>query len=275
MFVEERHALILEELNKNGKVRVKELSEKFSVTEDLIRKDLHTLEEAGKLKRKYGGAVLIKQNVHREVAAQRKNLNTAAKKEIAQLAYSLIQPGTIIFLDISTTSIQLARLIAQNNLPITVVSNMLEVIEVLAHSDVNVVMIGGELDYGRDGFIGTLAYNMLKNFRFDQAFIGVVGVDLDENEVTTYMANEGLTKELVIKNSKQAFMLCEKDKLNQQGNYKFANLSDFKGCIFEGPISKTRLKQFKEYNVDIYIKNQTAHANRGERIEIDETNRNQ
>ena len=44
MFVEERHALILDELNRNGKVRVKDLSEKFSVTEDLIRKDLHTLE---------------------------------------------------------------------------------------------------------------------------------------------------------------------------------------------------------------------------------------
>lgn len=165
MFVEERQMQILEELQQNGKVRVKDLSEKFSVTEDLIRKDLHTLEDAGKLKRIYGGAIVLKKNVHREVAAQRKNVNTESKKHIALKAYSLIKPGTIIFLDISTTSVQLAQLIAQNNLPVTVVSNMLEVVSVLAHSEVNTIMIGGELDYGRDGMIGTLAYEMLKRFR--------------------------------------------------------------------------------------------------------------
>ncbi len=251
MFVEERHALILDELNRNGKVRVKDLSEKFSVTEDLIRKDLHTLEEAGKLKRKYGGAILIKQNVHREVAAQRKNVNTEAKRKIANIAYSLIQPGTIIFLDISTTNIELAKILAQNNLPVTVVSNMIEVVQILSHSEINVIMIGGEFDYGRDGFIGTMAYNMVKNFRFDQSFIGVVGVDLDENEVTTYMANEGMLKTLVIENSKQTYMLCENAKLNQQGNYKFAKVSDFTGCILEGPISQERKKQFKEEQVNV------------------------
>lgn len=92
---------------------------------------------------------------------------------------------------------------------------------------------------------------MVKNFRFDQSFIGVVGVDLDENEVTTYMANEGMLKTLVLENSKQTYMLCENAKLNQQGNYKFAKVSDFTGCILEGPISQERKKQFKEEQVNV------------------------
>ena len=49
MFVEERQSLILEELHEKGKVRVKELSERFQVSEDLIRKDLTALEEKLKL----------------------------------------------------------------------------------------------------------------------------------------------------------------------------------------------------------------------------------
>ena len=252
MFVEERQMQILEELQQNGKVRVKDLSEKFSVTEDLIRKDLHTLEDAGKLKRIYGGAIVLKKNVHREVAAQRKNVNTESKKHIALKAYSLIKPGTIIFLFILTTSVQLAQLIAQNNLPVTVVSNMLEVVSVLAHSEVNTIMIGGELDYGRDGMIGTLAYEMLKRFRFDQAFVGVVGVNLDENEVTTYMANEGMTKRLVVQHAKERYMLCEVEKLNEEGNYKFADVSEFTGCILGYPISKERKAQFQELNVEVF-----------------------
>ena len=58
MFTEERQSAIEKCLRENGKVKVKELSEMFQVTEDCIRKDLKTLENAGKLKRTYGGAIL-------------------------------------------------------------------------------------------------------------------------------------------------------------------------------------------------------------------------
>ena len=51
MFVEERHALIIQELKENGRVKVKELSAKFKVSEDLIRKDLALLAQQGKLKK--------------------------------------------------------------------------------------------------------------------------------------------------------------------------------------------------------------------------------
>lgn len=47
MFIEERQESIEKVLREQGKVRVKELSEMFQVTEDCIRKDLKTLENAG------------------------------------------------------------------------------------------------------------------------------------------------------------------------------------------------------------------------------------
>ena len=58
MFVEERHQEILRLLNENEKVKVKELSKRFEVTEDCIRKDLASMEAKNLLKRTYGGAVL-------------------------------------------------------------------------------------------------------------------------------------------------------------------------------------------------------------------------
>ena len=51
MFIEERQIAIEKVLREEGKVRTRELSEMFQVTEDCIRKDLKTLENAGKLKR--------------------------------------------------------------------------------------------------------------------------------------------------------------------------------------------------------------------------------
>ena len=57
MLARERQNKIVEIVNREGSVLVKELSELFKVTEDSIRKDLSALEKKGLLKKTYGGAI--------------------------------------------------------------------------------------------------------------------------------------------------------------------------------------------------------------------------
>lgn len=251
MFVEERQALIIKELQEKGRVKVKELSAKFKVTEDLIRKDLTALEERGQLKKTYGGAVRMKENVHRELASQRKTINPEAKRKIAKKAMSLIKDGYIVFLDISTVNIELARMIAESRTKATFVTNMLDVVNILAKSDVRVVFIGGEFDYGRDGFVGSMALEMIKNFRFDISFMGVVGVDIHENSVTTYMANDGIMKKEILAISRNSYMMCEFEKLKQFGNYKYAGLDEFTGIILDKEADSDLTEILKKYDMEI------------------------
>lgn len=251
MFVEERQNLILEELRKNGQVRVKDLAERFDVTEDLIRKDLNVLENAGHLKRKYGGAVPVKQNLQRILASKKKIPNMDAKRIIARKAFDLIEPGMMVYLDISTSNVVLAKLIADSDLPITIVTNMVEIMSILSHSTKTVIAIGGELDYGREGFIGPVAYETLKNFRFDLAFVGAVGVELDANAVTILTAAEGLTKKLLLENSVKAYLVCEEEKLRSQGNYQFAKLDDFDGFITDQELNPEAEEVFASHLVQV------------------------
>ncbi len=251
MFVEERQALIIKELQEKGRVKVKELSAKFKVTEDLIRKDLTALEERGQLKKTYGGAVRMKENVHRELASQRKTINQEAKRKIAKKAMPLIKDGYIVFLDISTVNIELARMIAESRTKATIVTNMLDVVNILAKSDVRVVFIGGEFDYGRDGFVGSMALEMIKNFRFDISFMGVVGVDIHENSVTTYMANDGIMKKEILAISRNSYMMCEFEKLKQFGNYKYAGLDEFTGIILDKEADSDLTEILKKYDIEI------------------------
>ena len=97
MFLEERQEKILEILAETGKVLVKELAEKFGVTEDSIRKDLSTLEQDGKLKRTYGGAVAIREKIQVAEAAKRRTLDVDAKRKIAATAIKLIKPNDMIY----------------------------------------------------------------------------------------------------------------------------------------------------------------------------------
>ena len=251
MFVEERQSLIIEELHEKGRVRVKELSERFKVSEDLIRKDLSALEDKGLLKKAYGGAVMIKENVHRKVASQRKNVHTEEKRRIAKKALEYIKDGDIIYLDISTVNIELAHLLVRDHRQVSVVTNMLDVVNILVKSDLSVTFIGGELDYGRDGFVGSLALAMVNNFRFDKAFMGVVGVDCHENAVMTYMANDGLMKKNVVHHSRESYMMCEGEKFSQVGNYKYAQIEDFSGIITSPTDNRDLAKCLDTYNVEL------------------------
>ena len=52
----DRHQCILRELEEKGSVRVSELTQRFGVSIETIRRDLEYLEERGLLRRVHGGA---------------------------------------------------------------------------------------------------------------------------------------------------------------------------------------------------------------------------
>ena len=252
MFVEERHNLIISALEKTGRIKVKELSQEFGLTEDSIRKDLAALEKKGLLKRVYGGAVKNRINTHSLYVEQRKNIDSDIKCKIAENAMKLIKDDYVIFLDISTSNIELAKLLAVSSLNVTVVTNMIEVMLQLAvPTSVNTIFIGGEFDRGKDGFVGALAIDSLKNFKFDIAFMGVVGIDMYNNNVLTYMPDDGMTKKAVIESSRKKYMVMEAAKFNMDGSFKYASVDSFDGIITEKEPENSVLEQLKDYNLEL------------------------
>ncbi|MDD6460135.1 MAG: DeoR/GlpR family DNA-binding transcription regulator, partial [Absicoccus porci] len=129
MLAQQRQEAIVEEVNEKGSVLVKELAIKYNVTQDSIRKDLNILQKQGLLKKTYGGAVRIRKKIAVQdlVASKRISKNRAAKQAIAQRAYHLIEPNDLIFLDLSTSNLELARLLMENDKGATIVTNMLDI----------------------------------------------------------------------------------------------------------------------------------------------------
>ncbi|WP_053242945.1 DeoR/GlpR family DNA-binding transcription regulator [Clostridium sp. DMHC 10] len=198
MFAQERHNEILNILHKEGKVIVKDLSTRFNVTEDCIRKDLKNLENQKLLERTYGGAVLIRTSAPKQNIQSRKNTNIEFKTVIAQKAFRLIEENETIFLDISTTNILLAEELSKSQKKLTVVTNMLDIVSILNNSDNNikVVCTGGELSKDLDGFTGSMAIESISNYKPTKCFIGSCGVNIFDKSVTTFDGEDGNTKNL-------------------------------------------------------------------------------
>lgn len=232
MMTGERLEIIMQQLTARGTVKVKDLSVQFQVTEDCIRKDLKQLENAGRLKRTYGGALLSQDYPLQRDVIDRRDSNTEKKKIIAEKALHLIRDNETVFLDISTTNIMLAGLLANTDRRVVVVTNMIDILQTLAKSRaVTAIGTGGIMYRTVNGFMGAAAIEIIKQYSFDRAFIGTCGLDLLDHTITTLGVEDGLTKKAAIHSSRHKYLIMERDKFYFNDSYKFAHFDDIDGII--------------------------------------------
>ena len=227
MFLEERQDKILELLNENGKVLVKELAEMFGVTEDSIRKDLSTLELDGKLKRTYGGAVSIREKLQMVEADKRRISDVNAKRKIASAAVKMISPQDLIYLDTSTISIAIAEILAKTETAYKIITNMVDVLVMLARNPkIDLIFAGGRLNKSRDGFYDGLSMEFISRFRPDISFIGVTGADIKKNSLSNNDIDVGMYKAKILEIGKKNFIMAESRKLGVEANFSFATFEN-------------------------------------------------
>lgn len=253
MFTEERLEFIENSLQRDGKVRVKELSEKLSVTEDCIRKDLKILENKGRLKRTYGGAILSRDYPLQRDVVDRRDYHLDKKKVIANKAFDLIQDHETIFIDISTTNIELAQLLKNSNKRVVVVSNMIDILQILVQNPkITVVGTGGTMYSTVNGFMGAATIEIIKQYSFDRAFIGSCGIDMVDSSVTTLGVEDGLTKKAAIASSRHKYVMMEREKFYFNDSYKFAHLDDINGIITDVFPDLTIIRALEAARVKLY-----------------------
>ncbi len=234
LFLEERYEKIIECIESEGRVTVKSLADKFKVTEDCIRKDLRELESRGKLKRVYGGAIIQRSHNDIKTLDERKNINLDKKRKVALSASKLIEPGDVIFLDVSTNNLEIAKILKDKDICLTVITNMLEIVlELKQSSNIRVILIGGEFNKSIGAIVGAAANRYIEKFTFDKSFIGVCGINMETEAISTIDIEDGNTKKTIIDCSHKSYLVSEDEKFNYDEFYKFASISDISGIITE------------------------------------------
>jgi DeoR family glycerol-3-phosphate regulon repressor len=243
VFVAERHQKILHMLEEEGKVLVTALSDHFSVSRDLIRKDLALLESEGLLKRVYGGAIPIKSSSPAKKWKRASANPNPVWFRIAEKAADLIRNGETIFLDISPICLKIATRLKQENRRITVVTNSIDILsELNEDSRIKLIFLGGKLNPARDGFTGALTIEWMSRYEFDHAFIEGEGIDLKLQMVTSDDIDDALTKTSAIKSSRHSVLLVDAAQLKRHGNCRSAALEDFDCIIIDKSIEEAALK---------------------------------
>lgn len=245
MLTEERHQLILDELKKNGIVKIDELVDLTSTSESTIRRDLSWLESANALKRIHGGATLLKKRYNEPSYNERIVQNITQKQLIANYAASLIQDGDCIYLDAGTTTYEMINYIDKKD--IFIVTNGLKHIDALVEKGINAYVVGGKVKAVTKAIIGIDALRALEKFRFDKCFMGMNGIHL-EYGFTTPDTDEAALKETAINLSKEAFVLADESKFGEITSVKVTEIS--KAAI----ITNAEIDSFDQYTEKTKVK---------------------
>ena len=234
MFMEERLNEIINIIKEEKKVLVKELSEKFNVSESMIRKDLQRLEKEGKVKRTYGGVILERESSYAEKTNSRVLVDLESKSYLGKLVVDIIEDNDIIFLDISTTNHTIAMMLSDTKKNLTVITNMNRIaMEFDRAPNVDVILIGGHYNKRLGGTVGSAAVEQIKNFKITKAFIGAGGINVEDNFISNFNYDEAAVKNEILRCSKRRYIVANYEKLYKDGAYKFATLDDIDYIVTE------------------------------------------
>jgi DeoR/GlpR family transcriptional regulator of sugar metabolism len=256
MLKAERHRVILESLERDGKLVVTRLCQHLDVSEMTIRRDLQELEQSGHLRRVHGGAIRDLGRSYEPPYRLRSANLIEHKERIAAKAAELVLDGDSIALDIGTTTYAMIPYLKDRK-NLTIVSASLRIAYAIAtqfklESDVRLIVTGGIVRAGELSMIGSLAEYTYDNFNLDKAFVGVGGIHLDRG-LSEYNIEDNQVKKSLIASAKECIVLADHSKLNHVALAHVADLKDVSSIVTDRPLSIAYAKQLAKVGIKVYI----------------------
>jgi DeoR family fructose operon transcriptional repressor len=223
MYLEERHAAILERARADGRVDVGALASEFDVTPETVRRDLSALERLGHLRRVHGGAIPV-ERLGFEPGIQARDAAMAAEKaRIAQAALAELPQEGAILLDAGTTTARLAELLPADR-ELTVVTNAVPIAMTLSsRPNLTVLTIGGRVRGRTLAMVDQWALRVLAETYVDVAFVGANGISV-ERGLTTPDVTEAAVKAAMVQAARRAVVLADHTKVGNDAFARFAEL---------------------------------------------------
>jgi DeoR/GlpR family transcriptional regulator of sugar metabolism len=185
-----RRAQILERIQRDGGVSVADLARDHAVSAITVHRDLEQLAREGLVERVHGGARAIRGTGTLPLIAtawtQRVEQASLAKSAIADHVAALVDSGSTVFLDASSTALALARRLMEDPPnELTLVTNSPAIAYEVIAEPMHVVVCPGELDQHMRMLAGRWTVEFLHELNFDVAFVSAAGVTLDAGLTTS------------------------------------------------------------------------------------------
>src|SRR6202161_272469 len=155
---------------------VEDLARRFEVSAQTIRKDLNDLCDHRLLTRIHGGAI-IASGVENLAYEARRFVAAEEKKAIGAAAAALIPNGCSLFINIGTTTEEVASALTSHEDLLVITNNLNVAMLLYRHPRIEVIVAGGAVRRADGAVIGSTAISLIGQFKVDYAIIGASAID--------------------------------------------------------------------------------------------------
>lgn len=253
--IKERQERILDELDRHGACTYENLADRLSVSNMTIRRDIDRLAAEGRVIKILGGAQKgnAPASFYESQVTTRLTNHAAEKRAIAFQALELIEDSQTIFLDGSTTCLELAKLLAIHAKGLTVITNSaFVVLELGRGTDNRIIGIGGQYDPGSLSFVGPTSEDEAKRFFVDQAFFSTKGFLPAEGTFESAVANFRI-KQIIAEQCHNVTLLVDHSKFGQRALCKVLDVAQIHRVVTNDRTGDRDKAILRELGKDVHV----------------------
>lgn len=244
---------ILNLLQEEHEVKVSALAKRFDTSEMTIRRDLNILTQQYNVTRTHGGAVLSHDSVVRAISFDEARIeHKEAKERIARKAVELVEVRQRIFIDSGSTTRQMIHYFDKEMKNIIVTNNLTVASTAMQHSNLSVVMLGGELLRLSNCTSGVMAEEQVKRYPMDIAFVGAAAVGADGVLYDGY-SPEARLKVHLFDVAKKICLMVDSSKFNCYDLHEFGSLKNIDIIITDEGIDRETRVFLEKYGIEVII----------------------
>jgi DeoR/GlpR family transcriptional regulator of sugar metabolism len=249
----ERQKQILSLLERQGRLSVAEIVRQFSISEATARRDLESLALQGKAQRVHGGVISVDKAPPELPILERKIEQADEKARIGRAAASLVADKETIFLGSGTTVLEVARNLRRERKSLTVITNSLPVLNILAGwKEITVISLGGMLRDSELSFIGHITEQALSEVRVDKVFMGTRGLSLEHGLTNDYL-QETLTDRAILKIGREVIIVADYSKVNRVATALLASLDRMHTLVTDANTDKKFVQALKKQGINVIV----------------------
>lgn len=250
--IAQRHQIILRELEKEGFVRVQELSQRLNVSEVTIRKDLKELEERKLLYRSHGSASQISSLINDRHIDDKEKVQVNEKNRIGEAASLLLRKNDRIIIASGTTVLVFAQKITMTE-PLTVITPSVKVSLTLCYKpNVEIIQLGGSMRKSSATVIGPYAESLLSEMLCDKLFIGVDGIDMDAG-LTTSNIGEAHLNQYMLNAAQEVIVLTDSTKFGKRGFGKICSFNRIHHIITDTGAPASFVQMIRDKGIEVTL----------------------
>lgn len=245
----DRQRRILQDARNQGRVVVEDLADSYSVTQQTIRRDLGLLCDRRLLQRVHGGAI-AHGGVENLDYAQRRHLAEEEKRRIGQHAAQLVPDDCSVFINIGTTTEQVAAHLTEHRGLLVITNNVNVVNTLLPVESIKVIAAGGLVRREDGGIVGDATASFVRQFKFDYAVIGASAID-EDGALLDFDFREVTVAQAIIESARSVILVADTMKFKRNAPFRIGDISDVDYIVTDCVPPSTFVSHCREAGVSI------------------------